>query len=443
MPFFLLSRDEDDNLRLLTDAALPTRQDALAALSRLTAEPGFQAWDDSVLLVDLDSALPVLLVRQAESTSVVEQEIVVVQAPVSQDSWEPQALSDAESEPVAASFGTAAAEPDADSPALIDSVAVIPVQEAEAFASYVSAAVEDDYSASTLDQAADDDAVLAGAFLPVPELAMELEPEVPTVDPFFDSSSIEDPEVASETDVQPDSEPEKSEPEFDLLPVGFEPAAIVSEEVPAPDFPSGQPEDTGDGDLRDALVRTTIAMEEESVAPEAVEPLPVDGAAEKWPWDVASAQPAVGVAEPLGALTADDDLQSAFLVPTASMAEMPAVVEPAGELPEEPAKVSEFLMDLEPISAAAELVLAEPVAPEPVAHEPFAAEPVAPEPVATEPLLPEPVSAETQPDLPSDPEPPIESASVDSYVCADCVYVDTCPNKDQRLPKDCGSFQWK
>ena len=33
--------------------------------------------------------------------------------------------------------------------------------------------------------------------------------------------------------------------------------------------------------------------------------------------------------------------------------------------------------------------------------------------------------------------------SMESYVCDDCVYVGTCPNKDQRLPKDCGSFQWK
>jgi len=27
--------------------------------------------------------------------------------------------------------------------------------------------------------------------------------------------------------------------------------------------------------------------------------------------------------------------------------------------------------------------------------------------------------------------------------CADCVYVDTCPNKDEREPANCGSFQWK
>ena len=29
------------------------------------------------------------------------------------------------------------------------------------------------------------------------------------------------------------------------------------------------------------------------------------------------------------------------------------------------------------------------------------------------------------------------------YTCVDCVYVETCPNKDQRLPADCGTFQWR
>jgi len=31
----------------------------------------------------------------------------------------------------------------------------------------------------------------------------------------------------------------------------------------------------------------------------------------------------------------------------------------------------------------------------------------------------------------------------DGMTCEDCVYVETCPNKDQREPSSCGSFQWK
>jgi hypothetical protein len=35
------------------------------------------------------------------------------------------------------------------------------------------------------------------------------------------------------------------------------------------------------------------------------------------------------------------------------------------------------------------------------------------------------------------------SSPLTDYTCEDCVYVETCPNRDQRAPKDCGSFQWK
>ena len=38
---------------------------------------------------------------------------------------------------------------------------------------------------------------------------------------------------------------------------------------------------------------------------------------------------------------------------------------------------------------------------------------------------------------------PIPSSTESDDTCADCVYDETCPNKDQRLPKDCGSFQWR
>jgi hypothetical protein len=36
-----------------------------------------------------------------------------------------------------------------------------------------------------------------------------------------------------------------------------------------------------------------------------------------------------------------------------------------------------------------------------------------------------------------------ESLNMQQYTCNDCVYVNTCPNRDQKAPYDCGSFQWK
>lgn len=33
--------------------------------------------------------------------------------------------------------------------------------------------------------------------------------------------------------------------------------------------------------------------------------------------------------------------------------------------------------------------------------------------------------------------------NMNKYTCDDCVYANTCPNKDQKAPAECGSFQWK
>lgn len=58
-------------------------------------------------------------------------------------------------------------------------------------------------------------------------------------------------------------------------------------------------------------------------------------------------------------------------------------------------------------------------------------------------------AGEVAEDVAEPPEQPGFSAAANAdkmlvdYSCDDCVYVETCPNKDQRLPKDCGSFQWK
>ncbi len=46
------------------------------------------------------------------------------------------------------------------------------------------------------------------------------------------------------------------------------------------------------------------------------------------------------------------------------------------------------------------------------------------------------------------PAPPAKAyepgdVDMDGMTCDDCVYVDTCPNKDEREPANCGSFQWK
>ena len=65
MPFFLLGKGPDGQLRLLSDETVPTRHEALTRLSEITASPEFDGWDSEVFAVDLDQATPVLLVRPA------------------------------------------------------------------------------------------------------------------------------------------------------------------------------------------------------------------------------------------------------------------------------------------------------------------------------------------------------------------------------------------
>ena len=78
MSFFLLGKHPDGRLSLLSENSFPTRQDAMAELSHLTASPLFDAWDAEVFVVDSDSGTPVLLVRPTApdaDTAPVESEI--------------------------------------------------------------------------------------------------------------------------------------------------------------------------------------------------------------------------------------------------------------------------------------------------------------------------------------------------------------------------------
>ncbi|HET6351167.1 MAG TPA: hypothetical protein VFG89_03425 [Coriobacteriia bacterium] len=112
---------------------------------------------------------------------------------------------------------------------------------------------------------------------------------------------------------------------------------------------------------------------------------------------------------------------------------------------------------LQPISFAVPEVSAEPVL-EPVeVVEPVeapASEAIAAEPATTEPAESSPVdeSNEVPAADPHDLMVPAgagapgytpDSEGVADLTCHDCVWVDTCPNKDQRDPASCGSFQWK
>lgn len=483
MPFFLLARDEDDQLRLLTPAISASRQDALATLARLTADPSFDAWDAEVLLVDIDSGLPVLLVRPSENLSEIDPRVTAVAL------QEPEVV---EEEPSAdVTFMWPAPEhvsPHPVSEVVPPPASEIPAEEAEAFASYVSLA-DEDRSGAPADAAVleGEDAGPAEAELPVPEYARELEfdPSLGRVDAGADlpdeapqgesdanatllevgvvaaalgagvlvsdptaeaeseseSELVSAPEAEAEADLEPEGE---SEPDAEPVPESGATSQEADDEPWSPDADSMVP--AGDevvtpvdeaNELREALERTTAAMALETVvavesdteeAPSGIREPPLD----RWPWESDSVSAAV--AAPLGATAMSDDVASDAISLDSPDSLVDGEPEPESERAIPPSKASSFMDDLEPIpTSAAAATTAETLGEDGLSEPSKESSPSDSGAVASDE---EPASAPMTESAP-------ETVSMDSYVCDDCVYVATCPNKDQRLPKDCGSFQWK
>lgn len=91
MSFILLRRTTDGEIHLLSNSSWSGRGDAMAELSRITAAPTFDRWDDEVLLVDVDSGTPILMVRPAAPEAVADEP-----GPVSEIAATDTALADAD-----------------------------------------------------------------------------------------------------------------------------------------------------------------------------------------------------------------------------------------------------------------------------------------------------------------------------------------------------------
>lgn len=259
--------------------------------------------------------------------------------------------------------------------------------------------------------------------------------------------AADDPAILQETEVDTDDADARLA-EMEVLPV--DDAAIAdaiveqsggNEEVAPSASALPMREATGD-ELRAALRRTAEQMQSESVeVPDIVEISGEGTAGEQtqgetppivtpavgtvpWPWDAAvgdtsppdgavadvpidevaaSAEPAAELVKAQSPLSTDatetssEEDGSGFGAPTAGAAAPPTTLSEAA---------SDFILDLD-------------------------------QPASSQPLDGNPDGASllraVEPDVPSP----------DEYRCGDCAYVETCPNKDQRLPKDCGSFQWR
>jgi len=411
MPFFLLGKNADDELRLLTPAVWDTRQAAMAELSRITADPTFDEWDSEVFVVDLDSGVPVLLVRPNADVEPVEAEEAA-------EAVEDESLVESEDE------GPAEAGVDE-----------VEVEAAEA------------------DQVAE------------PELAADEEADT--------ADEVEEIIVTEEVE----AEVEETADETEAV-VVEEPEPVVVEEIVIEDISAEAPEEEPN-DLRDALLRTTEQMEasgivapesvgpaEDAIVAEAPETVAVEGEtaeAPAWPWDNPEPGPAVpsppaDVAFVLDALeepaaddrsilpTSLDDETFAAAKPVilGAYGESDSPQEAAQSAPADEIDVSDFALPSEPMSIDEVEIVPATLDDTPM----YAPEP--PVEAPTEDLSDFILDLETVTtvpevvvEAPAAAPAAVEESPLGEYTCSDCVYEETCPNRDQRLPKDCISFQWK
>jgi hypothetical protein len=399
MGFFLLGRGPNDDLVLLSDVAHATKSAAMAELSRLTADSSFAHWDAEVFVVDMDAAMPVLLVRPAA----------------------------AEKEEA----------PDAVEAEFEESAATIESPEVEAVVSVGPAeAVTAEETAAEIDEALVVEEPIADAVLADAEEAEEPEEAEGTGGTLKDALMRTAAQMESEGIVAPES-------------VG--PAEETTAEETASD--------------------EQIAAEADTAAEESAEQPGAPGEA-SWPWDVAQESDAASTGgfslsaleEP--AVDVEGGMLRAGIDDETFAAAKPVILGAYGN------------EDVPSVDTELPVESAEVPVPEPEAVPEIAAEPEttpAPEAAPEPETVPEP---ETAPE----PEPDDEVDEISDFIfdleasivesapggeavvqgeegltqapeavaevvagmsCEDCVYVATCPNKDQRDPATCGSFQWK
>lgn len=393
MAFFLLGQYPDGRLVLLSETAHDSRQDAMAALSALTGDPGFEHWDAEVTVHELSGGTPVLMVRPA-AAAVAEtpaEEPEVADQPADEPEAEEPEEPTAEPEPAE----DAAEEPEAEEP---EAAEAEPEEEPEAEEAEPEPAVE---------QPAE-------------------EPEDEALAAVIEDLSDDEPEAADEAETAPEPEAAAEEPEAPSLKDALRKTAehMESQGIVAP-------ESVGPADEA-ATEAVEPAEEPEPVAdaePASTEPEPA------WPW-ATNEMPAVAVEPPvvadkpagtvsvfdLDALEAPgDDEGSLVKAPgdDATMAAARPVIMGAYSEPAVP----------EPVPAAAPVPTPVPEPVEPPAHDPTSDFILDLEEIAAAGPVPAPA-----------PEP---ATDMSELTCNDCVYVETCPNKGQLRPASCGSFQWK
>lgn len=372
--FFLLGKGPDNDLILLSTTPVASRKDALAELSRLTAEPGFDHWDAEVFVLDLETGTPVLLMRP-EAPAPAPEPVSDVDEEAGEEVVEPE-VAEAADEPILASEAAPeiAAETAEEEPEVDEALAAV-IEDLAAEAPEDAAAVE-----------APEPVVVES---PSDLAEGEPEEELETVDEAYAEAVLE---AAAE-------EPSTLKAALERTAAQMAASGITPPDSVGP----AEPEDAG------------VQAPSEPAAPEAA-----------WPW--ATSGEDEGATFSIAALE-EPGVDEGSLVRAAGDDETMAVSRPVilGAY-EEPAQAYEEPVAPEAVEPVAELEPETPIE-----------EPAAEEPESDFILDLEQITAATpqQPVGYQAPEAPSQ------MTCNDCVYVETCPNKDQRDPASCGSFQWK
>ena len=481
MAFLLLGRTADDTLKLLSDRVFDSRQSALAALSEITADPAFDSWDDEVVLIDIELGTPVLLVRPVAPAS----DVVAPQEP------EPAmfaAIADEEPVVAEAEKEAAAQEPEA-APAVVadtvpeEPVAVVDIDEvartliAEVVADNAGASVDDfePHAVSLLDELSveteqerdsallealarttvqmEADGIVAPASISAPEQVPVEEPlqevadatEIPQEQPAeVDSSEHTDGELPPAEELATETQPEELEP---MVPADDE--AVVIAETPLESQPEPEPLGAVTTEVEAPEPESEVGEEErtdepvaETPAEEPAEPPAPAPASPVWPWDVSEDEPAAEAEAPTEEPAPSPSLGGVIL----EGLEEPAI-DAGGSL-------IASTIDDDGLAAARPVILGaygeravdveiddeETVGPIPESVPETEAEGEAEKADDSDFII---LGDGSEAPDPQTPDVTTEDSPLSSYTCNDCVYVETCPNKDQRRPEDCGSFQWK
>lgn len=382
MGFFLLGRGrEAGELRLISTEVYAGRSEAIEALTKLSGEPGFEHRDAEVFVLDLETGMPVVLVAPAAP----------VAKPVPAEGPAEVEESDAGIEAEEAEEALEESGPSADAgvweaPAEADAeTEEEPEPEPEP-----EPEDEPDDLAGALKRAAgalESEGIVAPESIGPAATAQDAEESVTEPLSVLDQpwlAEIGEPEPEAETEPEPEPEPEaepKPEPEAEIEP---EPEAAESD--------AAWPWDTAGGGEVAASGEAPAADEAPASEPAPYVPDPFE-------------EPAIDGGDFLKVQIGDESSAPRTVVMGAYAEEPPAGAD-APQQAAEPASV--VAPDTEIDSMLADLG-----------------------PVETPSVQ-----------APAD-EAPAAGSDMADLTCEDCVYVNTCPNKEDLDPARCGNFQWR